>query len=227
MLNRGEAGVALSPDGHFVAVIGPGPNRTEAELRKSGAGFLELYDGESGTPLRRVKTPWPRSRVVFSPDGHFLAAGGSRITLWSLPTLDQISSMPTSDGSEASALEFLPDSRHLVGASGSTLRLWDVARREEILKFDPADGDISRVAVVPDGTRIRYVASRRVAELNLWAFAQHIEGNLDWQAKRIRAEITRSGDTAGIKRLRARVDGAREMKTGTSDAENMGAERFP
>lgn len=55
-----------------------------------------------------------------------------------------------------------------------------------------ATGEIKKVAFSADGSRLRYIAEKRIAELDLGAFAPHVDGNLTWNLQRLIPDLYRS-----------------------------------
>jgi len=114
--------VALSPDGTLAATT-HGPDYVP-----TGPGDLRLWDARSGLELER--TPSQSNsliRVAFSPDGKYLAAGGSRgyLKVWSVPDLREVAELPHGQRT-VYALAFSPDGGRLVtGNSDGLVRIWE------------------------------------------------------------------------------------------------------
>ena len=148
-------GLAVSPDGHTVAVAAHG---------------LQLWTTATG---RRTGNPLPAADaggpVVFSPDGSLLAAIGNdgKARLWDVATQRQAGGAMSVGGAAAGqdALAFSPDGKILAtaGANGRA-SLWRVATQRmigqpmtagPITGAQPAPGqDIASVAFSPDGTML-------------------------------------------------------------------------
>ena len=148
-------GLAVSPDGHTVAVAAHG---------------LQLWTTATG---RRTGNPLPAADaggpVVFSPDGSLLAAIGNdgKARLWDVATERQAGGAMSVGGAAAGqdALAFSPDGKILAtaGANGRA-SLWRVATQRmigqpmtagPITGAQPAPGqDIASVAFSPDGTML-------------------------------------------------------------------------
>ncbi len=146
-----------------------------ADYRLAGANPVLLVDTDVSVSLARIgltlelirqsddSSQWMMSLVsaspqslAVSPDGHFLATGGSAIDrvvhLWQTATGNYLGSL-VGHGSEVSTIAFCADGRTLAGG-GSTdgrVRLWDLYSRQELLTFEPSVHKIWQLAFSPDG----------------------------------------------------------------------------
>lgn len=156
--------VAISPDGRSFAV-GFAPSKDGAELR--------LYDLPTGTECAAGHTSVPRSAVtavMFSPDGHTLAAGGKdgAVRLWELlenpawsplqgPGVERFTIQERrtfrAHAQDVRALAFSPDGRLLAttGREG-TACVWRVADSVSLLTLTEHGRDVRSVAFSRDGT---------------------------------------------------------------------------
>jgi len=171
--NRGaDYSVAFSRDGCEVAVASP--------------DLLEQWDVKANPRLiRSIRRSRGFSAVAFSPDGLYLASGGSdrALRLWDRATGNEIRAFLGHEGF-VRALAFSPDGRWLVSASEDySLKLWEVASGRSLADFHGHQSFTSCVAFSPDGQIVASGGQDQVVKL--------------WSAKR-RAPFTFAGHDGAV-----------------------------
>ena len=154
--------LAVSPDGHFLAVIRPG----RASDREDNG--VEIWDAESPSapkflPIRReIRT------LQFSADGRVLAVGDGEgwVHLWNWATPEARSFQAHEP--PIMSLAFSPDGRTLAtGSSDENIQLWDVATLAQKAKsFDGQMGAAWSLAFSPDGKFL--AAGGRDSPVRFW-----------------------------------------------------------
>jgi WD40 repeat protein len=154
---------ALSPDGKLAAVGIAGNS-------------VDLYDTTTGKGLCVLLSRSRPIRVVFSPDGNYLAVGEKTglITLWRIPRplllADQqaVAQKPVQNASEQpnarnlkghegaiETLTFTRDGRKLISISHDhTARCWDVGDQEESRVVEKGRSQIDGLGYSPDGRHL-------------------------------------------------------------------------
>ena len=142
--NRGPDAIAMSPDEKTFALGFPG----EIQLRDWTSGKIIHRFGRENELYRRI---------LFTPDGKTLIAGGSLefkklprtlVRFWDTKSGKEIRSIQTNDtGSiDSTYMDISPDGKTLA-TGGQYLRLWDVASGKEMKK----PGKYGLTAFCPDG----------------------------------------------------------------------------
>jgi RNA polymerase sigma factor (sigma-70 family) len=132
--------MAYSPDGKKIAAVGAGRDIT-------------LWDSATGKEIHQFpnKGHQPHS-LAFSPDGKFLATGGSACRLWDVATGKELRQIG------GGRVAFSPDSK-LLATTGSrpgesALHLWDPATGKEIRHIECGPGGVCGLAYSHDGQQI-------------------------------------------------------------------------
>jgi WD40 repeat protein len=161
-LSDGVFGMAFSPDGHTVAVIGPN---------------LELWDVTDRSRPERLG--YSRGDIVtgtdpaFSPDGRVLAtAAGRTVILWNVtgpaPRPAQITALPAFPAA-VTALAFSPDGHTLASGYGNgQIAVWDTAdpaRVAQIATLTGQAGDIAALSFSPGGQLLASASDSGTAAL--------------------------------------------------------------
>jgi WD40 repeat protein len=144
-----------SPDGEMLAVA-------------HGGGFGLWTAGFSGEPDLKITHDSPIKTVVFSPDGRYIAAGGSdtHIRLYDRASLQIIETLPA--GAAVNTLTFSPNSKTL--ASGFSSGEVGISDLEDMLIY-PAGAQGYEI------TRIAFLDNERIAtscwdgKATLWALS--------------------------------------------------------
>ncbi len=213
--------VAFSPDGATVASerriwdVATGrvlvSFRDRDERNNSNANFFPIYyspDGKqvittenegarvwdiaSGQEARwAVRARIHHDRTALSPDGRYLATGGSvghfqggeqdpRILLWELATGQAVATLIGHEES-TNGMSFSPDGRLLASGSGTwesgndaTLRVWDLATSRELRRFAGHPGAVNAVAFTRDGRSI--ISGSADATALVWDVADLMNG---------------------------------------------------
>ena len=166
---------ALSPRGNVIAV--------------DSTNGIVLWDLDAGKALRTLEhsdgmfsAPWLRgmNNLVFSPDGHFVAAARNTLRdgsifvleMWAAATGEKVASVPqrpnaTEHSGMISSVAFDPRGQLL--ASGSwdhSIRLWDVATLQCIERLHGNPSEVWAVAFTADGQGI--ISGAKDGTLRLW-----------------------------------------------------------
>ena len=145
------ASVKLSADGRLLAT-----STTPARARWTPSG-VHLWDVERAEELARFQHECWVDQIVFSPDGSRLATDSNgTLHLWDVSRTCGLARMQFV-GSE---VIFSPDSRWLTAAFGHYLYVWDAASGYQLACLEH-EGDISSVAVDPDGRRMGTAGCQR------------------------------------------------------------------
>jgi WD40 repeat protein/class 3 adenylate cyclase len=158
--------VAVSPDGHLLAVQTKSPDGTSSSV--------EVQDLSSGKVLFEQELENGKGSMYFSPDGRRLAALGccepaSTIKVWNARTGVEAFS-PQVDG-HATSIAFSPDG-HLLGAGTEDGRvvLWDARNGKQIgSPIEVATGPINPISFSRDGRL--FVASSFDGTATVWDIA--------------------------------------------------------
>jgi WD40 repeat protein len=109
--------------------------------------------------------------IAISPDGQFLAAGGSDnvVRIWKIATGQLIKTCAGHDD-DIFCVDYSPDGKRIVSAGKDlSVRLWDAATGECVLRLSEPQGWVTRAYFSPDGRQIaasstdRYVYVWRLA----------------------------------------------------------------
>ncbi|HEY7426954.1 MAG TPA: protein kinase [Gemmataceae bacterium] len=147
----------FSADGRWLATCACDPEQS------GRPNEIKVWDAADGTLLASMQGQGRLFNAAFSPDGRWLAAGGSEgVTVrdWSAGrTLVHLSGQK----SEVTALAFSPDGHRLAssGVEDNKVQLWDCRRWGEAargapkpLRTFPAPGLLCDLAFSPDGKRL-------------------------------------------------------------------------
>ena len=143
--------VKLSADGRLLATSPTRPRSTwtPSEVR--------LWDVERAEEVARFEHLCWVDQIVFSPDGTRLATDSNgTLHLWDLSRTRELARMQFV-GTE---VIFSADGRWLTAAFGQYLYIWDAGSGDQVACLDH-EGDVSSVAVDPDGRRLGTAGSQR------------------------------------------------------------------
>ncbi len=128
------------------------------QVASSHGPGLEVWDPTSADALFQVQTEAHLHSVTYSPDGCWIAGGGSdaRVRLWAVEDGQLHNILEAEVLTEpVTALSFAPDSARLAsaGATGTAIWIWDVASGEPMLLIpDALDGcTVESLAFHPQG----------------------------------------------------------------------------
>jgi hypothetical protein len=163
---------------------------------------LRLVEVASGQTLAETEFQEIGQHLEFSADGALLAASLSeQLLIWDAASLQARGQIQAGAGVRWISLSISPNIRTAVtGGADGRLRLWDLKRPEfgELVAVDLGQGPITKVVFADDGKRIRYITTKRAAELDLTTFEPHLEGNLTWNLLRLVPELYRLGGRAEV-----------------------------
>ncbi|MBT9588803.1 WD40 repeat domain-containing protein [bacterium] len=182
--NYGFGHAALSPDGTRVAASGYGSSEVSSfELAKgnrlfrwpglenvsdlayspdgstlamSARGGVYLADSTSGASLAKLEGGF--QRIVFRPDGQWLAGSGNESGLWDVKTQSQLYKGYNRD------IAFVGNSGRIFSLQEDQAVLYDVAAKKSLAEIK---GDFQRVIVSPDG-KLAVLTPRR-GKPQLWS----------------------------------------------------------
>ena len=138
-------GVAVTPDGSVIASV-------------SGDGTLRTWD-RGGHLRNTVNISSPAIAVAISPDGRYIATGGTAhaITVSSLPDLVPRMTLPVP--SWISDVAFAPDSHLLAASVGNTVTVWDTGTGQRRISLGTGYTRINHIAFSPDGRALAAVTN--------------------------------------------------------------------
>jgi len=139
-------GVAISPDGRFIAVI---------VANKDFKNTLKLYDVEAKREVRSYEGVVPASSVIFSPDGRqILFSVEKRVVLCDVSNGIVLKTFTGHTGTVWD-LGFSPGGEQVVSAGvDRSIRLWDSSTGKEIMTFPGHTSNVRRALLSPNGKQV-------------------------------------------------------------------------
>ncbi|NCR51862.1 MAG: protein kinase [Microcystis aeruginosa L211-07] len=138
----------------------PPPNPQPVVTQKQSPVIPKINPSPPVSPLDKTLTGhsnWVYS-VGYSPDGRYLASGGSdnTIKIWEVATGKQLRTL-TGHSDFFRSVVYSPDGRYLAsGSFDKTIKIWEVATGREVRTLTGHSGWVNSVVYSPDG---RYLAS--------------------------------------------------------------------
>jgi WD40 repeat protein len=156
-LSEGAAWNRFSTDGRRLAVA------------PYGSKQIRVYDTTTWKTVSVLKCEetWTAA-IAISPDGQFLAAGGSDnvVRIWEVVT-GQLLTTCTGHDDDIFCVDYSPDGKRIVSAGkDASVRLWDIATGECVLRLSEPQGWVTRACFSPDGRQI--AASSTDRYVHLW-----------------------------------------------------------
>ena len=140
-------GLAYHPDGNTMAVSDSGNQR-----EKHWSGGVLLLERSTGKLVREMPTPGTSAhRVVFSPDGRWLAAvSGGGIHVWDLGRGEEVAAGAAGHQGGIGQIATAGGGLIATASDDHTVRVWDAATGRERLRL-PHGHWVRAVALSPDG----------------------------------------------------------------------------
>jgi WD40 repeat protein len=155
----------VSPDGKLWAGHTHVPNPVQDKERSQ----LTLFDAESGKPKRILLEQRLGTEVVFSPDGHSVAAAdysARGITVWNTADGKRVTTFPTSRYASFHKLRFSSDSKTLLHTSSGGVYLHDLTTQSTRNLNATHSFEVKSLTFSADGKRL--AASSIGSELLIW-----------------------------------------------------------
>lgn len=168
---RSAQGVAISPDGKWVAAASDGPIVCHPVQGLFGSGvecgpdygITRLFDVSTGKEQANIKHDWTAHSAAFAPDGHLLASGGGgSVKLLYLDLKKERTIFKADPGFDVYCVTFAPDgctlaiglgSRDFKGSEGE-VRLWDLKEERIWAVLKGETGKVRSLAFSPDGEKL-------------------------------------------------------------------------
>jgi WD40 repeat protein len=144
-------GVAISPDGKLMAAAGP------------DLGFVRVWDASTGQTVASLKWEASGSSVAFSPDGQFLAVGGTNaLRIWKVGTWVKLGTLVATEEPDGfvTAIAFSHNGSHIaacgrLGGLGG-VRVWKIGTWDLISDGRGFSDNVRTLSYSPDG---KYLAA--------------------------------------------------------------------
>ena len=155
---------SLSPDGSMIAALSWDASRAFSEM-------LHVWDGQTGAQVYRINVRDIMPRLTFSPDGEWIAAGGTNgvVWMWNAKTgADKFSIH--AHRNQVRSVAFSPDRKNLVtgGWWDGLLLVFDIVTQAEVARmWNP---DACSLIVTPNGNLI---AASSGPDIRLWKARAH------------------------------------------------------
>jgi WD40 repeat protein/serine/threonine protein kinase len=157
-----ESFAALSPKGKILVLGYP-------------TGAISFFDAKSGVLIKTETNAFAGNifRMVFSPDGNYLAVAGREIEagrpgaakVWDVRTFKMVKWL-VAHAEVVLSVDFMPDGKTLVtGGSDNAVRFWDTGTWKEIAPPLIHKEVVNSLAVSPDGKTVAAISNYRAMKL--------------------------------------------------------------
>ena len=162
---RNPQSVAFSPDGE-IAAMGFGGSPPSKYARVENEGHIDLWNLETGKPIRRIPFHGDIPDLAFSPDGKLLAAvslytpgdsvDGNSVRVFRTTTGERVHFF-----GRGVAFAFSPQADLIAVAASSSMTLYDLKTFEKLIPFDDLNRSVSSLLFSPDGHMLAAVCRDR------------------------------------------------------------------
>jgi eukaryotic-like serine/threonine-protein kinase len=191
----GPLGIAWSPSGRRIAVVGRGDPRDDGYLQH--AGWVHVFDSSTGDRVRKLRIGTervPGSAVAWSRDESRIAAANEVgfCGVWDVET-GEILVGQRIHHSKVNDLGWSSDDRRIAsGGSDHQIQVWDSTNGQQVLALDTQQGT-RHIRWSPDGHKLAALSTDGV--IQVWdatrgyqipetGFWKHLVGPINWEEYR-------------------------------------------